>query len=123
MSSKHDFEAVFNDLKRILRRYEPEMDVKADSDANYYLDTFKMSQFNKKPVFFASAQIKKNYASYYLMPVYAFPVLLEGISGELRQRMQGKSCFNFKETDAVLVAELERLTELGYNKYKEEQWI
>ncbi len=35
---------------------------------------------------FGAVQIKKTYVSYHLMPVYAFPVLLEKISAELTQR-------------------------------------
>ena len=44
------------------------------------------------------------------MPVYVFPDLLDGISPELRRRMQGKSCFNFARVDTPLFAELETLT-------------
>ena len=44
---------------------------------------------------FAGTRLGKRYVSYYLMPVYVEPSLLDGISPELRRRMQGKSCFNF----------------------------
>ena len=37
------------------------------------------------------------------MPVYMFPDLLDGISPELRRRMQGKSCFNFKKAESALL--------------------
>jgi hypothetical protein len=47
--------------------------------------------------------------SYYLMPVYVDPCLLDGISENLKRRMQGKSCFNFTETDQPLFKELTRL--------------
>jgi hypothetical protein len=35
---------------------------------------------------------------------------LEGISEELRRRMQGKSCFNFTAVDETLFEELADLT-------------
>lgn len=44
------------------------------------------------------------------MPVYALPELASGISPELRKRMQGKSCFNFKQVEPEMFEELERLT-------------
>ncbi len=68
-------------------------------------------------------QTRKNYVSYHLMPVYAFPELLKGASPELKKRMQGKSCFNFKAVDDKLFAELLRLTEKGYQRFKDEKLI
>ena len=62
--------------------------------------------------------IKKKYVSFYLMPVYMYPELLEGITPELRKRMQGKSCFNFKRVDESLFEELGALTSRGFEKFK-----
>ena len=58
----------------------------------------------------AWVQVGKAYVSYHLMGVYGNSKLLAGVSEQLRSRMQGKSCFNFKEVDEVLFEELERLT-------------
>jgi hypothetical protein len=44
------------------------------------------------------------------MPVYMFPDLLDSVSPQLKKRMQGKSCFNFKGADETLLAELAELT-------------
>ena len=44
------------------------------------------------------------------MGVYFEPALLKGISPELKKRMQGKSCFNFKTVDKALFKELGELT-------------
>jgi len=43
------------------------------------------------------------------MPVYVHPDLLDEIDPALRMRMQGKSCFNFKEVDEGLFAALGEL--------------
>lgn len=64
----------------------------------------------EKPRWFGGVQIKKSYVSFHLMPVYVNPGLLDAISAELRARMQGKSCFNFKSLDEDLFAQLEELT-------------
>jgi hypothetical protein len=66
--------------------------------------------------FFAAVRVGKRYVSFYLMPVYAHPELLEGISPELRRRMQGKSCFNFTSVDEALLGELAELTRVGHER-------
>ncbi len=63
----------------------------------------------------------KNYVSFHLFPVYMFPDLLDGISEELKARMQGKSCFNFRAPDAVLFRELAALTKEGLARMKAEK--
>jgi len=78
---------------------------------------------NGQPLFFGAVNIKKNYVSYHHMPVYVFPELLDEISPELKKRMQGKSCFNFKKPDSELFKELESLTKLGYEKYQEAGYV
>ena len=70
-----------------------------------------------------AARIGKNYVSYHLMAVYAFPDLLDGISPELKRRMQGKSYFNFTRVDENLFQELEELTQEGYERFKQEEMI
>lgn len=51
------------------------------------------------------------------MPVYKNPSLLDNISDELKQRMQGKSCFNFKKNDPGLIKELVLLTKDSFEDY------
>jgi len=74
-------------------------------------------------VWFGAVQTRKSYVSYHLMAVYAFPDLLDGLSPELRKRMQGKSCFNFKAVDDKLFRELAKLTDKGYRRFKKEKLI
>jgi len=68
--------------------------------------------------YFGGTRVGKRYVSYYLMPGYVFPDLLDGISPELRRRMQGKSCFNFTKVDDVLFAELADLTAKALPRYQ-----
>ena len=107
--AKENFESIFEQLKEILQQYEAGMVVTADTPANYSLDS-KLLGPNGKPLFFSAVQVKKNYVSFHLMPVYMFPDLLDGISPALKKRMQGKSCFNFKTADAERFQELRQLT-------------
>ena len=122
MSDQSNFEDVFEKLKSILNNYASELTCVNDEPGDFYLDT-KHIMKNKKPLFFGSVQLKKNYISYYLMPVYVFPALLETISPALRRRMQGKSCFNFKAVDPALFEELAQLTDAGHQKYKEAGYV
>ena len=119
MPHQTDFPAIFEQLKNILKPYASVLTVKADTADTYYLDG-PYSETWKKDLFFGSAQIKKNYVSFYLMPVYMYPELLKDISPELKKHMQGKSCFNFKKVDPALFEELAALTRKGAEKFKEE---
>ena len=119
MPAQNDFAIVFEELKNILKPHAENLTVKIDTSDTYYLDG-PYSEKWKKELFFASAQIKKNYVSFYLMPVYMYPELLKDISPELKKRMQGKSCFNFKWVEPDLFKELETLTNKGADKFNKE---
>ncbi len=115
--SEADFAAVFAALKPLLAQYQGRLDCPVDEDGNYYLNSRHIMK-NGQPLFFGAVQIKKNYVSYHLMPVYVFPELLDALSPALKKRMQGKSCFNFKVVDGALFAELAALTGLGFEHYQ-----
>ena len=118
MPSQTEFSVVFQHLKNILQPYAARLTVTTDSPNVYYLDR-PYSEKYKKVLFFASAQIKKNYVSFYLMPVYMFPDLLRDVSPELKKHMQGKSCFNFKKVEPALFKELEELTKRSVERFKQ----
>ena len=114
-----DLADVFFDLRRIMAPYAAKLDVKRDDDTELYVDT-RHVQKNRKPLFFGAVQVKKAYVSYHLMPLYVKPELLDSISPELKARMQGKSCFNFKATELKLFKELAALTKAAYASYREQ---
>ena len=109
-------------LRAILELYEAYLVRTAASDSGYSLDTRHILP-NKQPLFFGSVQLRKNYVSFYLMPVYVFSDLLNGMSDSLRKRMQGKSCFNFKQPDPALFAELAALTRAGFERYRSAGYV
>ena len=120
----HDFEMVNKRLEAIMRKYERNgLKNTPNLMANYCLLGPKTPTSNGREVWFGAVGTRKNYVSYHLMPVYRFPELLKGISPELKKRMQGKACFNFKEVDEKLFAELARLTEEGYKRFKAEKLV
>jgi hypothetical protein len=108
---------IFQALKALLKPYAPKLTVTEDSAKSYYLVT-KAASYKGKPMFFG-AVIQKSYVSYHLMPLYWKPELMKGMSPELRKRMQGKSCFNFKKMEPALFKELATLTRTGFESYRE----
>ena len=116
MTAKDDFAATFDRLKAILEPYARNMIVVHDTSSSYYLDT-KHVMKNKHRVCFGAVRTGKAYVSYYLMPVYACPELLDAVSPELKKRMQGKSCFNFKEIDERLFKELANVTKAAAKRF------
>lgn len=122
MSTPTGSSAIFTALTQLLRPFAKQLVCTRDDDTEYYLNTAHIMK-NKKPLFFGAVQIRKNYVSYHLMPVYVFPELLEGMSPGLKKRMQGKSCFNFTAVDSELFEELKALTIAGFNAYKKEGYV
>jgi hypothetical protein len=119
MPRQNDFLPVFEQLKSIIQPYAPKLTVTTDTSDTYSLDG-PYSEKWKRNLFFGSTQIKKNYVSFYLMPVYMYPDLLKDISPELKKHMQGKSCFNFKQVEPDLFRELSTLTRKGYERFQKE---
>jgi hypothetical protein len=116
------FDEVFSRLKGILEPYRERLKVDHEREGDFSLSG-GIHPRTQKPTFFGAAQIKKNYVSFHLMPVYIYPELLHDISAELKARMQGKSCFNFKRKDEALFDELTLLTERGYERFREDDLL
>jgi len=117
-----DFITSFNSLKSILKKYEKSLRIIADSNDNYCLNA-GYDEKRKADIYFGGVQIKKNYVSFHLMPVFVSPNLLQNLSPELKKRMQGKSCFNFKVIEKKLITELSMLTKNGFEFYKKNRML
>jgi hypothetical protein len=115
------FVEVFRKLKAILTPYAKKMTVVKDTAEWYYLDTKYIGK-NKKPICFAAVRLGKAYVSFYLMCAYCNPQILARMSPALKKRMQGKSCFNFKEVDDALFTELAQLTKFGADWFNTIDW-
>ncbi len=126
-----DFDIVFTRLKGILQKHAAPFTVKPDTNTKYGLyaqigpATLKMWGGKKKkpamPV--AWVEIGKAYVSYHLMGVYGNTTLLKNMSKELKARMQGKTCFNFKKTDENIFQELDLLTAQSIETFRKAGFI
>lgn len=113
-----EFPSVFARLRDILKTHAAGCTIGRDTDDHYSLEAtagpatlLAWGGKVKSPTIpVAWVQVGKTYVSYHLMGVYGNPKLLDRYSKELRARMQGKACFNFKTVDEPLFKELERLT-------------
>jgi hypothetical protein len=117
-----DFSGLFAALRAILQPYAAQLDCIVDGDGEFSLNTRHLLE-NKRPLWFGGVQVKKNYVSYHLMPVYLNSDLLGSLSPELRKRMQGKSCFNFTAVDETLLAELAELTPVAFQDYQRQGYV
>lgn len=103
-----EFADVHARLRAIILAYRGDLAVTRDGPDGMALEVPGLE--GKPWGYVAGTRVGKSYVSYYLMPVYATPGLMKSMSPELRKRMQGKACFNFKMVDEPLFAELEALT-------------
>ena len=119
-----DFAVVHAGLRAIMQKYEGgSLQVTADAPGNFVLVGPATERSRGRELWFGAVQTRKSYVSYHLMAVYAFPDLLEGMSPELKKRMQGKACFNFKSVDDRLFNELARLTGRGFRRFMKAKMI
>ena len=114
--AKSDFGDLYRRLREIMHSVAGALEVQTDAPGNYYVNTGETYQ--GKPVFFGGVREGKAYVSFHLFPIYLYPDLLRGLSPELRKRMQGKSCFNFKVPDETAFDELARLTKRGLQEFR-----
>ncbi|RJP60641.1 MAG: hypothetical protein C4543_04800 [Ignavibacteriales bacterium] len=117
MTSTNDFKIIFDRLKENFNKYDKELNVLKDEKENYSLEGFFSERF-KKNLWFGGVEVKKNYVSYHLMPIYMYKDIVKNIPKNLKKHMRGKSCFNFKSYDESLFAEMEKFTDLCFREFK-----
>lgn len=114
-------ETTFSSLKSILQKHASGLSVSADTATRFCLEgsigpatLHAWGGKVKRPrIPVAWVEIQGSQVSYHLMGVYRNTALIRGMSTELKARMHGKSCFNFKTDDEGLINELDKLTEKG----------
>ena len=126
MSALPEFEMVFDRLKAILQKHAADFTVRPDTESSYGLQgkpgpaALKVWGGKlKKPVMpVAWIETGKSYVSFHIMGLYTNAALKNGLSKELKTRMQGKTCFNFRTINEILFKELEQLTVKAIKDFK-----
>lgn len=126
MSKQEELVAVFNELKAILKKYEPPFIAKFDLDSKYDLWSVKDIEIagrKRKEVYFAGLIIQSTYVGFYFMPLYAEEKLEEVFSEKLLATKKGMSCFHIKKPDAQLKKDIVSALKKGFKLYKERGWV
>jgi hypothetical protein len=118
---RSDFPAIYEQLRNVLQRSAVGLKIAHDLPGDFHLVTPGDTP-RRQEIFFGAVKIQKNFVSYYLMPIYLYPDLLEGISSSLLRHLKGKSCFRFTRMDRHLVDELSMLTQRGMRRFQQEGW-
>ncbi len=125
--ASENFESAFATLKSVFEKHAKKLSVKTDKPTEYTLVTKSPSPFPQhkgQPMWFGEVRLGKAYVSFHLMPLYMNGSLVETISPELKKRMQGKTCFNFKsEPEPEMIAELKKLTEASVKDWAGKKWL
>jgi hypothetical protein len=116
---KPALDETFATLREILAAHSEELVVTVDRPGDFQVASPTMQDRIGRPLFVAAVRTRKNYVSYYLMPVYAATQLTRSLSPGLRKRMHGLSCFNFTTIDADHVRELSALTRAGIEAFRD----
>ena len=126
-----DFTAIFARLRSILQQHAGSFSVADDSAGCYCLEanpgpatlrTWR-GKVKRTTIPVAWVQVGQAYVSFHLMGLYGCEELQDSMSKELRARMQGKTCFNFRTDNERLFRELESLTAEGISAFRQAGFI
>lgn len=109
---------VFGPLRELMVPYGEQLVVVRDEPGDYYVET-RWVRDDGYHGMFGAVQTRARYVSYHLIPINAWPDLLDGVSPELLRRKQGKSCLNFTKADPALLAELGELTRRSFERLRD----
>ena len=117
---------IYQQLKSLLKKYEPPFVAKSDYDSRYDLWSIKdvvIAGRKRKEVYFAGLIIQSDYVGFYYMPVYADAEIKKIFKKELLATLKGKSCFHIKKLDKTLLSQIREAVDIGYKMYKKFGWV
>ncbi len=118
--------AIFQRLKKLLKKYEGPFTAKFDLDSKFDLWSCKDVEIagrKRTEVYFAGLIIQSNYVGFYYMPIYTDQKLEDVFDAELLSLLKGKSCFHIKALDATLEKQIAKALKEGYALYKKRGWV
>lgn len=118
MPKNQEFSAVFGALRAILAAHANSLEVTQDTRDCFSTSSLRL-RYKGYPAMFGTVRLGKSYVSFHFMPVYMNQQLCRTISPELKKRMQGKACFNFKTVDRELFRQLAELTAAGLECFEQ----
>jgi hypothetical protein len=119
LMAKSPLSETFITLREVLAAQSDDLVVTVDRPGDFQVASPTMQDRIGRPLAVAGVRTRKHYVSYFLMPVYAAPRLVQSLSPGLKKRMHGLSCFNFKTVDPNQVKELSRLTRVSIETFRD----
>lgn len=117
--------ALYAELESILATYGDRFKV-YKHEGKYSLYTKKeVVVFHKNPeeMYFAGLRENKNMVSFYFMPLYCNPPLIEKVPASLKKFLKGHTCFNLKALTPEMKEDLKKLLDSGIVWYREQEWV
>ena len=121
-----NFNTIFTQLKTAIAKYNPPLVAKKENEKEYHLYSIKDVEYMERQfheIYFAATVIKKNFVGFYFFPLYTHPQYFAGLPPELKKTLKGKTCFNIKKMDAILLTQVQELLKKGFDLYKKEKFI
>jgi hypothetical protein len=114
-----EIDDVFDELRPLLERHASSLRVARDERGAIDLESKKATP-SGTAMWFGSIETGESDVKFHLMPVYSHPALLADVSEPLRERMEGKGCFNFtRETlTPEILEELSALVDASLARYR-----
>jgi hypothetical protein len=123
---------IFDQLKKMFKKYEKKLNVKMDVGHRYELEGTKEYEVTskrtgkttkKRNAYFGGLIIQSSYVGLYLMAPYLDIKLFEKVFPNLMKTLKGKSCFWIKELNPELKKEIRNALKLSYQVYKDKGWV
>lgn len=110
---------VFAALHLLLARHAESLVVVKDGPGDLQVQTRRLGP-SGTALSFGAVKTHEDHVSLQLMPVYSHPAVLEHLSADLRERMQGKGSFTFTAQTLTpeLVEELSALVDGALARYR-----
>ncbi len=77
----------------------------------------------RNELWFVSALIQKGYVGFYYMPIYMHDEMKKHFSAEFIKCLKGKACFHIKNTDPVIMKDIDKAIKVGYEEYVKRGWL
>ncbi|MBE0538524.1 MAG: DUF1801 domain-containing protein [Ignavibacterium sp.] len=117
---------IFDQIKKLMKRYEPPFTARNDFGSRYELwseKEIKLDGRKRKEIYFAGLIIQSAYVGFYYMPIYVDTTLKEIFETELLSTLKGKSCFHIKKLDKKLLSQIKKSLDAGFKLYKKRGWV
>ena len=121
-----DLAHAFEEIRALLEKYTPPLEVRTDAKGGYHLWSVKdivVAGRQRKDVYFAGVIHQKGYIGFYYMPVYTNPEQKSMFEPDLLSLLKGKSCFHVRGLEPAVRKQIKDALASGIRLYKQRGWV